>query len=112
MRMKKVVWYFVFFLLLFFFTLTQVSAQQQTQFTQYMFNTNVVNPAYAGSRGAVSALSLYRTQWVGFEGAPATLMFNVNSPFLNDKIGAGITLINEETGPTKQTGFFSDFVFK
>ena len=90
----------------------EVFAQQPTQFTQYMFNTNAVNPAYAGSRGVVSALTLYRMQWVGFEGAPKTLMFNVNSPLLNDKAGIGITMINEHIGPTKQTGVFSDFVFK
>ena len=110
--MKKLVRFFVFLLFALLFTQVKMLAQQQAQFTQYMFNTNVVNPAYAGSRGTVSALSLYRTQWVGFEGAPATLMFNVNAPFRNDLLGAGITLISEKTGPVKQTGFFSDFVFK
>lgn len=110
MRMKKVAPLFVVFFLLAW--QSEVVAQQQSQFTQYMFNTNAVNPAYAGSRGTVSALSLYRMQWVGFEGAPNTIMFNINSPFLNDKIGAGITIINEKVGPIKQTGIFSDFVFK
>ena len=87
-------------------------AQQEAQFTQYMFNTNAVNPAYAGSREVISALTLYRTQWVGFDGAPATMMFNVNSPFMNDKMGIGITAINEKIGPIKQTGIFPDFVYK
>ena len=112
MSLKKLIRFFILLLLAFLFRQAAVFAQQQAQFTQYMFNTNAVNPAYAGSRGTVSALTLYRTQWVGFEGAPTTLMFNVNSPFHNDKLGAGITLINEKTGPTKQTGVFSDFVFR
>ncbi len=46
------------------------SAQQDPQYTQYMYNTEVVNPAYAGSRDALSFGLLYRTQWVGLDGAP------------------------------------------
>jgi len=110
--MKKSIQVFRPLVLAFLLSQTEAPAQQQTQFTQYMFNTNAVNPAYAGSRGTVSALTLYRTQWVGFEGAPTSLMFNINSPLLQDKAGIGITLINEKIGPVKQTGVFSDFVFR
>lgn len=87
-------------------------AQQDVQFTQYMFNTNAVNPAYTGSRGAVSGVALFRTQWVGFEGAPVTQSVNVNSPFLNDKLGIGFTILNEKIGPLKQTGIFTDFAYR
>ena len=87
-------------------------AQQDVQFTQYMFNTNAVNPAYTGSRGAISSVALFRTQWVGFEGAPKTQSVNVNSPFLNDKLGIGLTVLNEKIGPLKQTGIFTDFAYR
>jgi type IX secretion system PorP/SprF family membrane protein len=46
--------------------------QQDAQFTQYMYNTININPAYAGSRGALSIFALHRTQWVGLDGAPVT----------------------------------------
>jgi type IX secretion system PorP/SprF family membrane protein len=60
-------------------------AQQDAQFTQYMYNTINVNPAYAGSRGALSIFALHRTQWVGLDGAPVTNTVSVNTP-LNGKI--------------------------
>ena len=47
-------------------------SQQDAQYTQYMYNTVNVNPAYAGSRGVMSIFGLHRTQWVGLDGAPIT----------------------------------------
>ena len=87
-------------------------AQQDVQFTQYMFNTNAVNPAYTGSRGAISSVILFRTQWVGFDGAPITQSMNVNSPLFNNKLGVGFTVLNEKIGPLKQTGIFTDFAYR
>lgn len=55
-------------------------AQQDAQYTQYMYNTMSVNPAYAGSRGVLSITALHRSQWVGLEGAPSTQTFNISSP--------------------------------
>ena len=60
------------FPLLFLFS-ANLQAQQDSQYTQYMYNTVVVNPAYAGSRGAMSVFGMHRNQWVGFDGAPKTL---------------------------------------
>jgi type IX secretion system PorP/SprF family membrane protein len=54
--------------------------QQDAQFTQYMYNTININPAYAGSRGAFSIFALHRTQWVGLDGAPVTNAVSVNTP--------------------------------
>lgn len=59
-------------------------AQQDAQFTQYMYNTININPAYAGSRGVMSVFGLYRTQWVGLDGAPETSSFSVNTPVGNN----------------------------
>ena len=87
--MKKLV-------LVLLFCSTAGFAQQDAQFTQYMHNTININPAYAGSRGAMSIFGLYRTQWVGLDGAPETSSFSVNTPVGNN-IGLGVSLINDKT---------------
>ncbi|SHJ25399.1 type IX secretion system membrane protein, PorP/SprF family [Arenibacter nanhaiticus] len=73
-------------------------AQQDAQFTQYMFNTMSINPAYAGSRGQLSIAGLYRSQWVGVEGAPKTQTLNLHAPIRDSKLGYGISIVNDEIG--------------
>lgn len=73
-------------------------AQQDAQYTQYMFNTLTVNPAYAGSRGQLSFAGLYRSQWVGLDGAPETFSFNLHSPIRNSRLGYGVSLVNDNIG--------------
>ena len=75
-----------------------IVAQQDAQYTQYMFNTMSVNPAYAGSRGQLSIAALYRSQWVGLEGAPKTQTLNIQSPIRNSKLGYGVSIVNDEIG--------------
>ncbi len=75
-----------------------VNAQQDAQYTQYMYNTMSVNPAYAGSRGQFSAAALYRSQWVGLDGAPETFTLNLHSPIRNSKLGYGISVIQDNIG--------------
>ena len=62
-------------------------AQQDAQYTQYMYNTVNINPAYAGSRGVMSIFGLHRTQWVGLDGAPVTNAFSLNTPIKNSNLG-------------------------
>jgi type IX secretion system PorP/SprF family membrane protein len=83
-------------------------AQQDAQFTQYMYNTININPAYAGSRGAMSIFGLYRTQWVGLDGAPKTAAFSLNTPIGESKLGVGISVMNDELGPTVENTFSAD----
>ena len=85
-----------FFILL--ICLGEVSAQQDAQYTQYMFNTMSVNPAYAGSRGQLSIAALYRSQWVGLSGAPKSQTLNLHSPIRNSKLGYGISIVNDNIG--------------
>ena len=73
-------------------------AQQDAQYTQYMFNTLSVNPAYAGSRGQLSFAGLYRSQWVGLNGAPETFTLNLHSPIRNSRLGYGISVVNDNIG--------------
>jgi len=75
-------------------------AQQDAQFTQYMYNTININPAYAGSREVMSIFGLHRTQWVGLDGAPVTNALSLNTPINNSKIGIGLSAINDRIGPT------------
>jgi len=85
-------------------------AQQDAQFTQYMYNTININPAYAGSRGVISVFGLYRTQWVGLDGAPETSSFSVNAP-VGENVGLGLSLINDKIGPTNENNLSADFSY-
>ncbi|MFS4469424.1 type IX secretion system membrane protein PorP/SprF [Maribacter sp. 2210JD10-5] len=90
-----------FSVLFFLFSVTLSSslfAQQDAQYTQYMFNTMTVNPAYAGSRGQLSIAALYRAQWVGLDGAPTSQTLNLHSPIRNSKLGYGVSIVNDEIG--------------
>lgn len=86
------------FFLLILITGQQAFAQQDAQYTQYMFNTISVNPAYAGSRGQFSAAGLFRSQWVGLDGAPETFTLNLHSPIRNSNLGYGVSLVKDDIG--------------
>lgn len=86
-------------------------AQQDSQFTQYMYNTINVNPAYAGSRGVMSIFGLHRTQWVGLEGAPTTNAFSINTPINDSKLGIGLSFINDKIGPTNNNTITADISY-
>lgn len=75
-------------------------AQQEPQFTQYMDNMSYYNPAYAGSRNAMSLNALHRQQWAGFKGAPMSTTVNFHTPLRYDNIGIGVSLVNDRLGPT------------
>lgn len=83
-------------------------AQQDAQYTQYMYNTVNINPAYAGSRGTLSIFGLHRTQWVGLDGAPTTNAFSINTPIENSKIGLGLSVVNDRIGPTEENTISAD----
>ena len=103
------------YLIILFFCLAGFSsslAQQDAQYTQYMYNTQIVNPAYAGSRGALSFGALYRTQWVGFEGAPKTGTFTVNSPIgVLENMGLGLSIVRDEIGPAIESNVNIDYSY-
>jgi type IX secretion system PorP/SprF family membrane protein len=86
-------------------------AQQDAQFTQYMYNTININPAYAGSRGALSMFALYRTQWVGLDGAPVTSTVSINTPLNESNLGLGVSLINDKIGPTNENTISADLSY-
>lgn len=94
------------------FSVVQMNAQQDAMFTHYMYNTLGVNSGYAGSRDALTVTLLHRTQWLGFEGAPQTQTLTLHSPVKNDKIGLGLSVINDKIGPTKTTSIYGDFAYR
>lgn len=100
-------------ILYFILLLVSVSgfSQQDPQYTQYMYNTININPAYAGSRGVLSVFGLYRTQWVGLEGAPDTGSFSINTPFNNSNVGMGVSFVNDRIGPAVENNISVDFSY-
>ena len=91
-------------------SITTIFGQQDPQYTQYMYNMNVLNPAYAGSRGVTSIGILGRTQWVGIDGAPKTFTLSAHSPF-GKSVGLGFSVIHDEIGLTTEDNVYADFSY-
>ena len=100
--MKKIVYSLLFLMSL------SVVAQQEPQYTQYMYNPSVINPGYAGSLGYGSLFSLYRTQWIGLEGAPKTLNLSYHQPLENTNLGLGGNIVHDEIGPSTTSNLSID----
>ncbi|WP_163445098.1 type IX secretion system membrane protein PorP/SprF [Flavobacterium columnare] len=87
-------------------------AQQEAQYTQYMYNTANVNPGYTGTRGCFSALVMHRSQWVGLEGAPKTNTVAMSTPLgLNNRMGLGVSVINDKIGPSDENAISVDLSY-
>lgn len=91
-------------------TLQEAFAQQDPQYTQYMYNMNVLNPAYAGSRESLSIGMLYRDQYTDIDGGPSTITFAAHSP-LGNGLGVGLSAISDEIGPVEETNLFADISY-
>ena len=104
--MKKL--YFTAFLA--FLALTDSYAQQDPHYTQYMYNMNVINPAYAGSKESLSFGLLYRKQWVDIEDAPTTFSLSGSAP-IGRNVGLGLSLISDEIGPVSEQNAYADFSY-
>ncbi|CAM3446503.1 type IX secretion system membrane protein PorP/SprF [Flavobacterium chungbukense] len=85
-------------------------AQQDPQYTQYMYNTLSVNSAYAGSLGHLAITGIYRTQWVGLEGAPSTQSFTLDTP-IGKNVGLGLSVVSEEIGPSEEQYIDANFSY-
>lgn len=88
-----------------------LQAQQDSQYSQYMYNTVTINPGYAGSRGMLSMFGMYRNQWVGLDGAPETLNFSLNSPIGLRRVGVGLNFISDRIGPSSEDILTADFSY-
>lgn len=104
--MKKI----IFSITLFLISIVAFS-QQQSTYTHYMFNSSAFNPAYAGTRDAISATLTHRSQWVGFDGAPVTQSFIAHSPIFK-VMGVGFSLVNDKIGPLNFTSLNVDLAYR
>lgn len=105
--MKKL---YITVLLLIAFGYSDLYAQQDPHYTQYMYNMNVINPAYAGSKENLSFGLLYRQQWVGIEDAPTTFSFSGHSP-VGKNVGMGLSVISDQIGPVTEQNAYADFSY-
>lgn len=103
--MKKVL------LLLMILVTSLAWSQQDPMFTHYMYNTLWLNPAYAGTREALTITGINRSQWVGFDGAPVDQSLTLHTPILNGKMGVGLSVVNDKIGPTKNTMIAIDLAY-
>jgi type IX secretion system PorP/SprF family membrane protein len=79
---------------------------------QYVLNPLTINPAMAGNRGALNLAAFYRRQWAGIPGTPETFSFTADAPFFDNKVGAGLILINDKVGVTKETQILTNYSYK
>lgn len=104
--MKKIYFTLAFALMI----LLSANAQQDPQYTQYMYNMNVINPAYAGSKENLSLGLLYRSQWLNIDGAPKTATFSAHSP-IGKNIGLGFSVVSDKIGPVEENNVNADFSY-
>ena len=87
-------------------------AQQDPMFTQYNFNAQTINPAYAGTWESIGFLVLGRYQWAGMAGAPTTYTFSMQTPMRNEKVGLGLNIINDQIGREQRLSVFTDYSYR
>ena len=108
-RMKNKITFIIICLCLF----PQIKGQQYDPlYTQYMFNSLAINPAYAGTSGSLNAMIMSRQQWVGLPDAPNTQTFSIHSPVASRYIGAGLSFIYDRMGPIQNINLSMDYSFK
>ncbi|CCB68563.1 hypothetical protein B0A58_08925 [Flavobacterium branchiophilum NBRC 15030 = ATCC 35035] len=93
-----------------FLGIVDATAQQDPHYTQYMYNMNIINPAYAGSKENLSFGLLYRKQWVEIEDAPTTFSLSGSMP-VGKNVGVGLSLLNDKIGPVEETNAYADFSY-
>ncbi|MEM1135283.1 MAG: type IX secretion system membrane protein PorP/SprF [Bacteroidota bacterium] len=89
-----------------------VYGQQQPMFSHYLVNGLAINPAYAGSRDAVSGVLSYRNQWVQIPGAPTTQTFGIHAPVMQKKIGLGLNIVNDQIGISKNLSMMTSYSYR
>ena len=96
--------------LLMLLTFLDATAQQDPHYTQYMYNMNVINPAYAGSKENLSFGLLYRKQWIEIEDAPTTFSLSGSAP-IGKNVGLGLSVISDKIGPVQENNVYGDFSY-
>lgn len=87
-------------------------AQYDAMFTQYMFNEMFINPGYTGSKDAMAVNLLHRQQWVSFPGRPVTTTFSLHGPLMNNKMGVGLSVLNEQIGKLNRNIAYLNYAYR
>lgn len=87
-------------------------AQQAPQYTQYIFNELIINPAYAGSKEILNVNTTHRSQWVGIDGAPTTQTLSLDGSSRSGLIGYGFNAMNDELGAQRQLGLYGNMAVR
>ena len=111
MRLKTSLVFKLLFLMLSALTIRWGHAQQDPQYTHYMYNTLSINPAYAGQRDNLSIVGLHRTQWVGIDGAPQTQSLGIHSPLRNERLALGLNVVSDALGPARENFVDANFSY-
>lgn len=98
-------------IVLLFLGTADLFSQQLPQFTQYMFNTISINPAYAGSREGINFTALHRNQWAGIAGNPVTTTASIHTPMRNERVGLGLSYIADQLGDESTSFVYADFSY-
>jgi type IX secretion system PorP/SprF family membrane protein len=98
--------------LIFLSIVIESQGQMEPVLTQYMFNMQVVNPAYAGMWEKIGFSSLVRKQWTGINRSPLTEVFSFHTPLRNETTGLGLNVTNDEYGREKRFGVFGDYAYE
>src|SRR5690554_4412601 len=93
-----------------FLFVSKAEAQQDPHYTQYMYNMNVMNPAYAGSKENLAVGLLYRMQWVDIEDAPKTGTLSIHSP-IGKNVGLGLSAVSDKIGPVEESNIYAEFSY-
>ncbi len=94
------------------FMQSEIHAQTEPMYSQYMFNMLNVNPAYAGSRGTTTASALFRKQWIDMPGAPQTTVISIDGATREGRIGWGLQLLDDKLGVERTTGLMASYAFR
>jgi len=92
--------------------LAGIIAQQDAQYTQWMFNKLSINPAYAASSDYACISCLHRSQWVGLEGAPVSQSLNLRVPLYKKNVGLGLSINHDQIGPTNSWQFSGIYAYR
>lgn len=87
-------------------------AQQDPLYSQYLNNPVLLNAAYTGANDRLNVVAGYRLQWAGFDGSPTTLNFSAHTSLVQNKVGAGIVIVQDKIGDTKITETSSSYAYK
>jgi type IX secretion system PorP/SprF family membrane protein len=100
-----------FFTLMAILVVFSATAQQRPQFTQFMYNSLAINPAYAGADEVLSLTFVNRNQWSGVENAPSTQSFAAHTLIKNKNIGIGLTILNDKIGVHKNLTALTNYAY-